>query len=176
MKKTIASLFGSINVAAIIAASAPLALTLPSAPAMAQASVSMHCVSAVRHSAVPAIPGSGGINPMFGGVYSMLNQATGPVTKLVTAPTVTGPTGLGQVCQNEAKANYIANKGWSDPAQYCARTPDGKKHKVEILAILTEIGGPFIGHVGGYNLVAGYTVTCAGPINVTPLTVPVVVP
>lgn len=176
MGKNLKVFLNSVNAVALIAASATFAVALPSAPAIAQTSVSMHCVSAVRHQAVPAIPGSGGINPMFGGVYSMLNQATGPVTQVVTGTSVTGPTGLGQLCQNAAKANYIANKGWSDPAQYCARTPDGKTHKVEILAILTEIGGPFIGHQGGYNLVAGYTVTCAGPINVVQLATPVVVP
>jgi hypothetical protein len=41
---------------------------------------------------------------------------------------------------------------------------------VQLLTILTEIGKPFIGHEGGFNQVAGYDVTFAGPVNVVPLT------
>jgi hypothetical protein len=167
MKTTLKSLLGNLNIAALIAAGAPLALAVPSAPAMAQSSVSMHCQAVMANNTVPS--STSGQNPLFGGVYAMLNQATGPTTVVVTAPGVTGPTGVGQVCHNTAIAAYNANAGWSDPAQFCARTPDGKRHRVQLLTILTEIGGPFIGHSGGFNQVAGYDVTCAGPVNVVPL-------
>jgi hypothetical protein len=168
MTNSLKSFFGSLNSIAIIAVGAPLAVALPSAPAMAQSGVTGHCVAVMANNTIPQ--STGGQNPLFGGVYSMLNQATGPVTRVVSAPGMTGPTGLGQVCHNTAIAEYNANKGWSDPAQFCARTPDGKRHRVQLLTILTEIGGPFIGHVGGFNQVAGYDVTCAGPVNVVPLT------
>ncbi len=167
MKTTFKSLLGSINVAALLMASAPVALTLSAMPAHAQSGVTGHCVAVMANNTIPA--STSGQNPLFGGVYAMLNQATGPVTRVVTAPGMTGPTGLGQVCHNLALAEYNANAGWSNPAQFCARTPDGKRHRVQLLTILTELGGPFIGHVGGYNQIAGYDVTCAGPVNVTPL-------
>jgi hypothetical protein len=168
MKKSYKSLFDSINVAALLVASAPIALVLPSAPALAQSGVSMHCQAVMANNTIPQ--STTGQNPLFGGVYADLNQGTGGTTAVVTAPGVTGPTGVGQVCHNTAIAAYNANKGWSDPAQFCARTPDGKRHRVQLLTILTEIGGPFIGHQGGFNQVAGYDVTCAGPVNVVPLT------
>jgi hypothetical protein len=167
MKTTLKSLLGNINLVAAIAASAPLALALSAAPALAQSGVTGHCVAVMANNTVP--PSTSGQNPLFGGVYAMLNQSTGPVTQVVSAPGMTGPTGLGQVCHNTAIAAYKANAGWSDPAQFCARTPDGKRHRVQLLTILTEIGGPFIGHSGGFNQVAGYDVTCAGPVDVTPL-------
>jgi hypothetical protein len=162
------SLFGSINTAALLAASASLALALPGAPALAQSGVTGHCQAVMANNTIPQ--STSGQNPLFGGVYAMLNQATGPTTVVVSAPGMTGPTGLGQVCHNTALAAYNANKGWSDPAQFCARTPDGKRHRVQLLTILTELGGPHIGHQGGYNQIAGYDVTCAGPVNVVPLT------
>jgi hypothetical protein len=169
MIKTFHSLFNSVNVVAFLAAGAtPLALAIPSGPAMAQATVSGNCVAVMAHNTIPA--STSGQNPLFGGVYSMLNQATGPVARVVTAPGLTGPTGLGQVCHNTALSVYQGNKGWSDPAQFCARKADGKRYRVQLLTILTEIGGPFIGHTGGYNQIAGYDVTCAGPVNVVPLT------
>jgi hypothetical protein len=166
MKTTLKSFFGGLNIAAIMAASAMVAL--PAAPATAQSGVKGNCVAVMANNTIPA--SQSGQNPLFGGVYAMLNQASGPIAKVVTAPGMTGPTGLGQVCHNAALAAYQANKGWSDPAQFCARTPDGKRHRVQLLTILTEIGGPFIGHQGGYNQIAGYDVTCAGPVNVVPLT------
>jgi hypothetical protein len=166
MKTTLKSIFGGLNIAAIMATSAIVAL--PAAPAMAQSGVKGNCVAVMANNTIPA--SQSGQNPLFGGVYAMLNQASGPIAKVVTAPGMTGPTGLGQVCHNAALAAYQANKGWSDPAQFCARTPDGKRHRVQLLTILTEIGGPFIGHQGGYNQIAGYDVTCAGPVNVVPLT------
>jgi hypothetical protein len=162
------SLFGSINTVALLAASAPLALALPAAPALAQSGVTGHCQAVMANNTIPQ--STTGQNPLFGGVYANLNQATGATTVVVSAPGMTGPTGLGQVCHNTALAAYNANKGWSDPAQFCARTPDGKRHRVQLLTILTELGGPFIGHQGGYNQIAGYDVTCAGPVNVVPLT------
>jgi hypothetical protein len=167
------SLFGSINTAALLAASAPLAFALPGAPAMAQSGVTGHCQAVMANNTIPQ--STSGQNPLFGGVYADLNQATGPTTVVVSAPGMTGPTGLGQVCHNTALAAYKANTGWSDSAQFCARTPDGKRHRVQLLTILTELGGPHIGHQGGYNQIAGYDVTCAGPVNVVPLTRQVVV-
>jgi hypothetical protein len=167
MKKFGKSFLGKINVAAIIVTSAPLAFVLPATPAMAQ-TVSGNCVAVMASNTVPQSTSSQ--NPLFGGVYAQLNQATGPIARVVTAPGMTGPTGLGQVCHNTAIAEYNSNRGWSDPAQFCARKQDGKRHRVQLLTILTELGGPFIGHVGGFNQVAGYEVTCAGPVNVVPLT------
>lgn len=168
MKTTLKSLLNSINFVAIIAASAPIALTLPATSAMAQSGVTGHCQAVMANNTIPQ--STGGQNPLFGGVYANLNQASGPTTVVVSAPGMTGPTGLGQVCHNTALAAYNANTGWSDPAQFCARTPDGKRHRVQLLTILTELGGPHIGHQGGYNQIAGYDVTCAGPVNVVPLT------
>lgn len=154
----------------------PVALILPAAPALAQASVSANCVAVVANNTVPA--SSSEQNPLFGGVYANLSQVTGPHTKVVTAPGFTGPTGAGQQCRQAAIDAFRNNAGWSDPAQYCARHADGKTHRVGIFEVFTDPqwGGPFIGHKGGYSLVAGYTVTCAGPTNVSNLTVPVVVP
>lgn len=138
-----------------------------------QNNVSGHCVAAVANTTIP--PGQSGENPLFGGDSASL-QSGSPATQMVIhAPSVTGPGGLGAVCNHKAVNAFNANASWSNPAQFCAHYPDGKTHKVQVLEILTEVGGQWHGHTGGYNLVAGYTVTCAGPINVTPLTVPVVV-
>lgn len=164
---TLKSFFGSINTAALLAASAPLAIVLPSTSAMAQSTVTGHCQAVVANNTIP--PSTSGQNPLFGGVYADLNQSSGATTTVLTAPGMTGPTGLGQVCHNAAIAAFKANPGWT-PAEFCKRTPDGKKHRVQLLTILTELGGPHIGHVGGYNQVAGYDVTCAGPVDVVPLT------
>jgi hypothetical protein len=157
-----------MSLAAIIAASPAVAQTAVGPAPGKSAGVTGHCQAVMANNTIPQ--STGGQNPLFGGVYAMLNQATGPTTVVVNAPGMTGPTGLGQVCHNTALAAYNANKGWSDPAQFCARTPDGKRHRVQLLTILTELGGPHIGHKGGYNQIAGYDVTCAGPVNVVPLT------
>jgi hypothetical protein len=175
MKTKLKTMFGGAAAAAIVATAAPMALTVPATSVLAQAMVTGNCVAVMRTTTVPSSTPLA-VNPLFGGVYAQLNQMTGPTARVLSAPGMTGPTGLGQVCHNEAVKTYNANKGWSDPAQFCARNATGKTYKVELLTILNELGGPFIGHQGGYNLRAGYTVTCPMPIKATPLAVPAVVP
>jgi hypothetical protein len=148
--------FSTVNIAAVVMAIMPLTIA---PPAVAQATVTGPCLAMVVNTTIPATVS--GENPLFGGT------AVSPTT----LPGLTGDQ-----CHQKAEQAFNANAAWSNPAQFCARFPDGKTHKIEALEILTNVGGPWHGHTGGYNLVAGYTVTCAGPINVTQLKVPTVVP
>jgi len=166
MKVTSKAAFGTAS----LMACAYVVIALSGASAMAQSGTTGHCVAVVVNTTIPPSTVHGE-NPLFGGTSAALGE------KVITAPSLTGPTGLGAVCHKDAVDAFNANAAWSNPAQFCTRYNDKLTHKVEVLEILTEVGGPFHGHTGGYNLVAGYTVTCAGgPTNVTHLTVPVVVP
>jgi hypothetical protein len=186
-------------ITAILAAGIPLGIVWALAPA--NAATPYHCIALVDNTTSPLPSTLHGKNPLNGGVNSQLmgSLATlngSPVPVLISNVPLTGHGGAGAICHWDAVAlfknqdntatygangvhnTHAGNLVWSDPNQLCARPGyrDKKLHTVGVYEIITEVGGPVTGHVGGFNLVAGYSVTCNGPNTPTQLAVPAVVP
>lgn len=202
LRSRIKSVLSNVNLAAILMAGITTVFTLLGAPAvLAQSGAVYHCVPFVVNTTAPMPSPVHGMNPLLGGTYAELIAPlaalnASAVPKHITGLPLTGTHGAGEACHADAVAlfNGLANTAhygsngvtahsgnleWSDSAKLCARTEfqDGKRHTIGVYEIITEVGGAVTGHTGGYNLVAGYSVTCKAsiPTNVVNLTVPVVV-